>query len=170
MGIIPEKLVKSANAMVFLPSTVVGVKVRFVPSYSIAPATGVVRFTPVEKIKGAIVAVPAFICNEDKGVGTPIPIFPLFKTLNKLGCAVVLRPKVNVPKSIVVLTNSGLVPPSLVLAVAPVPVEVRPLVNVCACAVNIPAQKVNRKNNLLCFSCYILSNFLKNGVGNYMYC
>ena len=126
-AIAPVIFDKSLKAIVFL--MVDGVKNKLVPSYSTAPASGVVKFTPLVNFKGAVlsVAVPAFKWNNEVG-DNPTPILPLFNIVNRLGKVVVLKPKVKVPKSTVVFTNNGFAPPSLTLVVPPEPVEVRPLV------------------------------------------
>ncbi|MBC7511003.1 MAG: hypothetical protein H7320_19995 [Ferruginibacter sp.] len=149
---------KSAKPIIFCVDD--GVKYKLVPSNSIAPATGVVNFEAAngivgENINGATVLEPALRCKRDNGVGIPIPMLPLLKTLNKLGSAVVLRPKVNVPKSIVVGAVSA--PPSFTEVTVPVPVAgtpVNPFVT-CALAVNISVQNAIKKSAF--FICIILS-------------
>ena len=57
------------------------VKYKWVPSYSIAPLAGAVKFVPAVSANGALAAVPAPICNNAPGAVVPIPTFPLDKIL-----------------------------------------------------------------------------------------
>ena len=61
---------------------ILGVKNKSVPSNSIAPASGVVRFTPAVNLSGAVLAaaVPAIMCSLAVGEFVPIPTFPLAAT------------------------------------------------------------------------------------------
>jgi hypothetical protein len=70
------------NAIVSL--VVLGVKNRSVPSYSIAPASAVVKLVPDVNLTGAVpaVAVPAFIFKYAVGAVVPIPRLPSLSILN----------------------------------------------------------------------------------------
>ena len=61
--------VLTALAVITLSLVVpVRVKNKFVPSYSIDPATGVVKFVPLVSLIGAIDVVPAAMCSNAAGV------------------------------------------------------------------------------------------------------
>src|SRR3989338_3884612 len=75
------KLGLSRKAIVFL--LVEGLKYKLVPSYSIAPASAVVRLVPDVNLSGAVLAaaVPALRCKTAVGLVVPMPTLPAFVIL-----------------------------------------------------------------------------------------